>query len=513
MMKRFTATLLALMLVLSMIGTALADEKPSTWLSDELVEITVMRSENASQPIKNDAPKYQAIEELLNVRLVVEAAPASNYDDKKSVLIATDDMPDIMFVSQSDVKKWASEEMFVNLSDYEDQMPNFFARMNSDARYSMLKVDGSYYYAPVLQRIDPENPADPSGALVNIRTDLLEKYNIPTPTTYDELFDAIVTIQQNEPDLIGITNRKGTSKLLSCMAYPLGSGSDMYYDADLGGKWIYGPAHENFKEVLTYLHKCYEAGVLDPDYATNTKDMWAEKLSSGRAICTVDNNGVVGNYNVALQTVDPSYQLAVIPSLTNSLGQTRNFSYDTDWLSQAWVISASSKNIDVCVKFLDWCYSDQGADVNGFGKEGVTFDYVDGKPVIKEEILAQYASGSNASYDVQSALGVGLNDVTPYVDTGCQMQMEVYQTGGRQSISDPNLRIPSVTPPLSAEAQERYNELAVKVSDMFNQEVDKYIIGTESIDNYDQLIEKLRAAGAEEMEQIYNDAWNAALGN
>ena len=47
---------------------------------------------------------------------------------------------------------------------------------------------------------------------------------------------------------------------MDTMAYPLGSGSTMYYDEDLGGVWIYGPAHENFKEVLSYLNKLYTEG-------------------------------------------------------------------------------------------------------------------------------------------------------------------------------------------------------------------------------------------------------------
>ena len=44
------------------------------------------------------------------------------------------------------------------------------------------------------------------------------------------------------------------------------------------------------------------------------------------------------------------------------------------------------------------------------------------------------------------------------------------------------------------------------------QEVDKYITGQEPIENYDKVIEAARAAGATEMEEIFNTAWNTALG-
>ena len=527
-LTRLTALVLALAMALSMVSMASAEEKPSTWISDELVEITIMRDENPSQIVTTDNIKLQTIEELLNVRIIVEAPPKASYTDKKATRIATDDMPDIMLVDfTTDVMTYADDGMFVNLSDYRDQMPNLFALLDSNPSCATVTINGDYYHAPSLQRVNPD--ARRSGQLINIRTDLLEKYNIPTPTTWDELHDAILTIQQNEPGMVGFTNRKGgsttgTRKMLDCMAYPLGSGSTMYYDEDLGGVWVYGPAHENFKAVLTYLNKCYESGVLDPDYAIMTKDLWTEKLSSGRAICTIDNDGVVRNFNVALQTVDPSAEIGIIPTLTNSLGQTRNTYYTEDKITSAWVISASSEHIDVCVKFLDWCYSEQGTDVNGYGKEGVTFDYVDGHPVLKEEVMAKYAAnGSTAAYDLQSALGIGLLDISPRYDTGAENQMELYMMGSEEAVAeykaklanivnDTNLRAPVTSPALTLEQAERYNELLVAVENIIWQEVDKYITGQEPIENWDKVMEKARKAGAEEMEKIYNDAWAALQG-
>lgn len=527
-LTRITALVLAVMMALSMLSVASAEEHPSTWLSDELVEIRIMRDENPSQTIKTDNIKLQTIEELLNVRIIVEAPPKASYTDKKSTLIATDDMPDIMLVDFStDVRTYADDDMFVNLSDYRDQMPNLFALLDSNPAFATVTIDGDYYHAPSLQRVNPN--ARRSGQLVNFRVDLLEKYNIPTPTTWDELYEAILTIQQHEPDLVGITNRKGgsttgTRKVLDCMAYPLGSSSTMYYDEDLGGQWIYGPAHENFKAVLEYLNKCYVAGVLDPDYAIMTKDMWTEKISSGRAICTIDNDGVVRNFNVALQTIDENAKMGIIPTLTNSLGQTRNTYYDENKITSAWVISASSEHIDVCVKFLDWCYSEQGTDVNGYGKEGVTFDYVDGYPVIKEEILAKYAAnGSTAAYDLQSDLGIGLLDISPRYDTGAENQIELYMMGSGEAVTeykallasilnDENLCAPVSAPPLTTEQSERYSELLVTVENIIWQEVDKYITGQEPIENWDKVIETARAAGAAEMEEIYNNAWKAMMG-
>lgn len=121
-----------------------------------------------------------------------------------------------------------------------------------------------------------------------IRTDLLEAYNLEVPTSFEELKEVLTVFKENNPDLVPLTNRKGgsttsTQKVLDCMAYPLGSGSGMYFDEEIdGGRWVYGPADEHFLYVLSYLNELYEAGLMDPDYATMTVDQWKEKMSSGQ---------------------------------------------------------------------------------------------------------------------------------------------------------------------------------------------------------------------------------------
>ena len=97
--------------------------------------------------------------------------------------------------------------MFVNLSDYRDQMLAVrVAGRRPDAKD--VAVDGSLP-GPVLQRMNPDWRR--SGPLFNFRTDYLEKYDLAAPTSFDELYDVLVTIHAAEPDLIMVTNRSSSS--------------------------------------------------------------------------------------------------------------------------------------------------------------------------------------------------------------------------------------------------------------------------------------------------------------
>lgn len=496
---------------------------------DALQEIRVMREENASQVIRNDSLVNQWLEKTQKLRIVVEAVPAASYEEKKKVLISTNNMPDVMKVSMSDVRQYTAEDMFVNLNDNRDKLSNFFAIYSKDPNLSKLSVNKAMYSFPVLRHASFYDSH--GGQLPIIRTDLLRKHNLAVPKSFDELYNVLSVLKQNYPDKIPLVNRKGgsssgTQKLLETMAYPLGSGYSpsigVYYDPDVdGGRYIYGPAHENFKVVLKDLNRFYRAKLLDQDYATNTVDIWKEKMSSGRGLMYFDNDGFRYDFEAALRSIEPDARYDVIPTMTNSLGQTRNTLYDFNWPAQHYVIATSSKNIDVALAYFNWAYGEEGVRTRGYGILGETYDIVNGRPTMKTEILDQYIkSGVNApNYELQSRLGVGLLDFTPYVDIGAGEMVKRRQQSSEDlqrlvdteemCANDKGLHNPSYDPSLTPEEAMRANTLRVAVENIVLPEIDKYITGVEPIEKYDAIIQRVRNAGATELEEIYNKA-NAA---
>ena len=500
-----------------------SEEVAGAPVQDEPVTLIVMKEENASQVIKTDSVKLQYLEELLNIHIDMQAVPAASYEDKKKVLISTDQMPDIMKISPTDLRSYARQDMFVNLTEHKDMLSDFWPVYESvESMAASYEIDGSLYGFPILSRW-----SERGGQLPVIRTDLLEAYNLEVPTSFEELKEVLTVFKENNPDLVPLTNRKGgsttsTQKVLDCMAYPLGSGSGMYFDEDIdGGRWVYGPADEHFLYVLSYLNELYEAGLMDPDYATMTVDQWKEKMSSGQALMYFDNAGFASDFNVALETIDPNYHLEAIPTLTNELGQTRNRYFDQH-NGSLYVIATSSSNKTPALELMNWAYSEEGCDIFAYGKPGETFDYVDGAPVIRDELLQKFNSPEYNSpyYEIQSYLGVGLLDFTPYVDDHPGVQCRNYALSDEERAekeatdemiaNDPGMREPVYEPSLSEEDTERYNELKSTVENIVSQEWDKYIMGLEPIENYRAVIDQARAAGAEEMEPIYNNAYKAA---
>ena len=181
----------------------------------------------------------------------------------------------------------------------------------------------------------------------------------------------------------------------------------MYFEPETG-RWVYGQITESFKSVLDYMQRAYASGVLDIDYATMNNQLWQEKMNTGKSFMYFENPGFSTSMTKNLQVTDPDALLSAAPVPVNSVtGTARSYLYDSPE-DAFYLISADVENPELVVKLLDWCYSDEGAVICNYGKEGVTFTYDEnGQPQLMPEYVQQFADESSVSYAVQSALGAG----------------------------------------------------------------------------------------------------------
>lgn len=496
-------------------------DKGSLWFDEELV-VTLLIGDNANQTIKNFAPAQQEIYKKTNVKLEFQVVPGSSYGEKRSVLLATNNFPDIITLDTSIIMEYADDGIFVDLTPYvnEKTMPNFYALSEKyNSRTKKVLVDGKLYGFPTIQRDEARNGFGPI-----IRTDLLEANNIPIPDTFDELIDTLVKLKDIYPESIPYTGRKGTSQLLKTLSYMLGSGyggNGLYYDYDVdGGKYVFGPATKEFKSVLSFLNECYDKEILDPDFATTTAEQFQYKMTSGQSLFFVDNSGFGQNYTNTLRQIEgkENATLQVIPIPENDYGQRRAIAYETILGGKVYSINSNVKRLDDIITFFDWLYSEEGSNITNYGVEGESF-YLDdkGEPhFIDEYINSVDTSGYSAKYyAVYSELGITKLNFSPYA-TNTKTQFEIQRiTGEWTEVTDEYWKIieadkayedPYVNPSLTKEESDRSVNITLSLTTMLEQEYNNYIMGIEPIDNWDKVIERANELGAQELADIYNTA-------
>ena len=170
-------------------GTQEANSEHPSWISDEPLEISIMTPDANQQPMAQDSKSHEAIFEATNVKLNFQIVPTDSYDEKKNIALSTQNFPDIILLtSTSDISDFASEGIFEPLNQYinEETMPNFYKFWQQYPEMQRYMVDGEMY---VFNQVIREEWANGFGPV--IRTDLLEENGIATPTTWDEVLDAL----------------------------------------------------------------------------------------------------------------------------------------------------------------------------------------------------------------------------------------------------------------------------------------------------------------------------------
>ncbi len=493
---------------------------PAGKLVDKPTTIRLLLSDSATQPLKNYAPAQQEIFERTGVKLDYEIVPFSTYDDKKNILLATNNWPDIAYIKVEDVATYAPSGIFQPLSQYvnERDMPNFYKFWQEYPEMKKYLLDGELYVLPVIQREEAANGFGPV-----IRTDLLKKHNLKSPETFDELLTVLADLKKIYPDSIPWTGRKGTKQLLKTTSYMLGSGYEqvgIYYDFDKGG-YVFGPATDEFKAVLSYLNRAYEMGVLDRDFATTTSEQLESKMSTGRSFFYLDNSGFGVNYTKALRKIEGNGDavLQILPIPENSFGQRRAVSYAKELPGRFYAVNAGSKNIDTVIKIADWLYGPEGSDISNYGKEGYSFEYgPDGQAQFKMDYVEKFRDATPSSYyAIYSDLGITKLNFSLYAcNTKTWFEIEK-MLGNWDDVSEEYWNIvsrdkayhsPVIAPSLTVEESERSADILLELNTMLEQEYNKYILGMEPIANWDKVIKRCEEMGARELEKIYNDANN-----
>ncbi len=502
-------------------GTAGGETGSAAASDDELITVTFMRSQSAVMPMEEQNKVVEIVKDKFNIQLELQLIPDADYTTKRSVALASDDLPDIISgVSLAELRQYAPTGMFLNINDYQEQAKDYLDIVQADDRAEATKnyeVDGGLYGFQMLEynRID-------LASLPALRMDRLAETGLDEPTTWDELYDVMLAIKELYPDNYVFSTRNGTTYMIGQLAYAMGSGgfpcfstSGIYFEPKTES-WTYGPTQDSFKYVIQFLSNAYKDGLLDPDYASMDKDTEHEKLSNGSLSLVFDNNSFVGRvYNPALAQTDENAYFDILKPMKSNNDTQRALRYEKDWTEFACV-SADTKYPERVMELLNWMYTEEGRMVTNFGEEGTDYSVDDNGDVITSEALIEkHANDSDIASAVRSELGTGLLGLGRYIDESLDAQIsdkafveegEEIRTWTQDGLVDYNKAVPSFT----TEEQEQVTELEQSIANVFTTEIDGFINGQRSMDEWDSFVETLKSQGTEQLEKLYNEAYQRA---
>ena len=463
-MKKTVIFVLALMAVAGFLyatGEAeqetMATVKEYTWPLEQEITVTFAwptPSYRDVWPGGDKNPYFVWLKKNMGINLIYDQAPQDSWPTKVNLMLATGDLPDFLSIINLDLTSPQVKQYFVNLLEYEDQMPNFFKilRTNEAAR---LQATSAMYaphelYTPVSWN---EKGARSVHGHSHYRVDLFQKYNLKIET-WEDVYESLKVLKREYPDSYPFGSQK--DYLLSWMVNQFRVGF-LEANSPVAFNWddmehVFAPEHPMYKEAVEFFAKLYSEGLLHPSSMTASQEeierlvveekvFWfhggvphgglgwapttgwpgAEALPwAVRGLFPLDNwSGVVADidspdYGKWLGLVQEGVEGAhIIPYLIpeNSEGVRGWAPKRNGWAGGQFVINKNSKNLGALLAFIDEHYkptniqAGSGCLVEGFDQACLTFGLEGENMQLDEKGRAQFMPHITAPYNPDGRIG------------------------------------------------------------------------------------------------------------
>jgi putative aldouronate transport system substrate-binding protein len=131
--------------------------------------------------------------------------------------------------------------------------------------------------------------------------------------------------------------------------------------------------------------------LIDPEYATNTTQKVIDtKFANNQAGAYFGWLGAgFANYMSVMKPNNPNFDIIGVPNPTLKNGDTRDFGsfYANITANTGAAISSGSKYIKELIRWFDWNYTDEGVIGDFYGIEGITYNMVEGKPILTDYVV------------------------------------------------------------------------------------------------------------------------------
>lgn len=397
-MKKLLSLVLAIALLLGVCAfTASAEEDRPT--------LRMLQRLNAAYVIEGN-PIIDAWEDILGFNLDIEAPPISSYNDRRNVIMASGDLPDIIYVSDTGTNyvKWATDGLLLDLTPYfnEETLPNPYRVLTEDELYSVRipSLDNHLYSLPRVQT----KPWD----CIIYRADWLEKLGLEVPTTPEEFKEVMIAFATQDPDGNGVDDTYGwcynTAMGAEHRTLLAGFGIRPSDVPDENGNYVLMQAQESYMDYLDWIKEMYDAGALDPEFYLVTMyqddDLWdAGKMGARYCNSVIEHLISFGPSREAFKAANPEGRLVAGPTLKQEGEEISNVYYNPQiWGNYA--ISADTKYLDEALRFLNLGYTDEVNELLIFGLQGITYETFDPERrfAAKTEEQKQNAAKYLASY-------------------------------------------------------------------------------------------------------------------
>lgn len=375
---------------------------------------------------------------------------------------------------------------------------NKFLDENEDVK-KMIKTDSGQYYAfPFVRNSDVLLTS--TGFM--LRSDWLEADGLEVPETIEE-WDIVLEAFK----------KRCTTPIAMSGFGTFAGGFDTYYGEYVkDGKIVYGPTEDTFKDYLAKMNEWYSKGYIDKNYAISDSASNNANILNGKSGVTFGSGG--GGMGTFLNTKKGTeFDLAAAPYPSATKGEPAKFgNKELKYGMGGVAITTSCKNPALAARFLDYGYSEEGHMTYNFGKEGASYNMVDGYPTYVEEITANPEGKSMSQMLAHNCLagvyGPFVQDER-YIEQYYSMPQQQDALVQWSSCQMEKYRVPQLI--LTVEEKDIYTAIMGEIETYVGEMCNQFITGKKPISEFDDFVAEIKKMGIDDALAIKQAAYERYL--
>ena len=467
---------------------------------------------NAAMSVSNygETPFAQELQKRTGITIDYQHPPQGKQVEKFNILVATDDLPDIIeftwTVDYPGGPEKAIEDGVIQALDFEKYAPNLYKYLQENPDVDkLIKTDSGKYFGFPFIRGDKTLQ---TSAGIMIRKDWLDELGLEVPETISEWDTVLKAFKEQKgaqyPIMFNLSHAAW-----GAFVGAYGTIDGLYVD---DGQIKYGVMEPGFKEYIAKMNEWYNNGYIAADFAS------MDSKNTDAAIVNGDSGAATGSVGSGMgrwtsSATEEGFELVAAPYPTLNKGELPEFGQVQ--LKAAGTYSAvttSCEDVELACKLLDYGYSEEGEMLYNFGIEGESYEMIDGYPTYTELItnnpdglsmsaaLARYVQSYNSGPFVQDKRYMEQYASLP-------QQKEAIEIWSNTNVEEHLLPTTYMTVEESAEMSKKISSIQTYKDEMLL----KFIMGIEPMENWDAFTAELENRGVNDYIQCTQEAYERYL--
>lgn len=482
---------------------------------DPLV-IDILYRDHPNYPLDEDWDFFQILRDEHNVEFNISSAPLSDFDERRSVMIAAGDAPSVILNSWGDVpgQFWASGAI-LPVSQYTDFMPHYSDRVENwefeDELNNSRELDGDYYRISGLS----ENVRHDYTIMVN--KTILDEYGLEEPTSWEELRDVLQVLRE-ETGNVPFSDMWEGNALLNYAAASFdtvggwGFGGGVVFDEDTD-EFVYAPMQQGYRDMVEYFAGLVDDGLMNPESFTQEDETAQNSFNNLNSYVISANSQTVVQQRQDMAEIhgEGEYEIGKILLPEGPAGPYASGDrFDNGIMFSSDIVDRD--DFVAILQFFDWLqFSDEGLEFAYWGVEGEHFEKTDEvpggyRPLDPIEYLGLNPTGTE---NLQEEYGFR-NGVFAYAGPQeiYQSVMDEEEIDFQETMNANREVIPPLPPyPMDAADQEQLSLIGTPLQDTTDQYTLRFITGQYDLDRWDEFMADLENQNVDGYLDIINNAY------